>query len=332
MRKIITFIILFFLTSTFLMSQDIHFSMFYKTPLLLNPANTGNFNGNWRINSTYRKQGDFVLNPFSTNVIAFDIPIYYFKLISSIGFSAVNDRTADNTLSSNIFSIYTAHFIKISSKSYLHMGFGFGFADKSIAPNSLSFPNQFDNSSGIFNPNLDNVEILKNYHDWYLDLSWGLMFTRISEKLKSQIGIAMFHYNKPTLDFSSISHLSPKYQLHGYFEKTITKNLFIKPKFLFSYENNARELLVGNEFGLNFNNISFKTIYLGAFFRGGFVRNPDAFIINLGFDIKNFNINFSYDYSFISTNYAKDLTFEIAVLYILPHLQIDKRAIQCDIF
>ncbi len=316
----------------FVKAQDIHFSMFYKTPLLLNPANTGNFNGKWRINSSYRKQGDFISNPFSTNILSFDMPVYYFKRIGSIGFSIINDRTADNTLNSNIFSFSTAHFIKISDYSYLHMGFSFALANKIISPNSLSFPNQFDNSIGKFNPNLNNAENLKTYKASYIDLSWGFMWTKILPKLKFQLGIAMFHYNKPYITFALSSRLFPKYQFHAYFEKNITKKFFLKPKILYSYENHATELLIGNEFGMTFNNNSLKKLYTGIFFRGGFVRNPSATIFSIGFLIKNFNLNFSYDYSFLKKEFPKDATLEISIFYTMPHLQIEKRAIQCEIF
>jgi len=306
--------------------------MFYKTPLLLNPANTGNFDGNWRINSSYRKQGDFSTNPFSTNVLAFDMPLYIMKRIGSIGVSVINDRTADNTLSSNKISLYTAHFIKTSTNSYLHMGFGFSLANKNIAQNSLSFPNQFDNSTGTFNPNIDNGENLKTYNDWYIDLSWGIMWTKIKTNFKYQLGVAMFHYNRPYLNFAQISRINPKYQFHGYFEKNIKSNLFIKPKLLYSFQSNARELILGNELGIKFKNESFKQLYFGTFFRGGFVRNPDALIFNLGFLINNFNFNFSYDYSFITSQFPKDVTFELSIFFIMPNLQIDERAIQCEIF
>ena len=332
MNKFLKISILFLFSFVFAKSQDLHFSMFYKNPLLLNPANTGNFNGKWRLNTTYRKQGNSSTNPFSTNTLSFDMPIYYFNRIGSIGFSLISDRTADNTLCSNIFSFSTAHFIKISKNSYLHMGFGFSYANKIVDPNSLSFPNQFDNSTGKFNSNLDNRENMKSYKSSYIDLSWGLMWTRIKPKFKYQIGIAMFHYNKPYIIFSLSSRLFPKYQFHAYFEKNVTKTFFLKPKILYTYENHATELLIGNEFGMNFKTNSLKKMYLGVFFRGGFVRNPSASIFFVGFLIKNFNLNFSYDYSFIKNNYPKDMTFEISIFYTMPHLQIDKRAIQCEIF
>jgi hypothetical protein len=36
--------------------QDIHFSQYYASPLSLNPANTGNYDGDWRLMNSYRQQ------------------------------------------------------------------------------------------------------------------------------------------------------------------------------------------------------------------------------------------------------------------------------------
>ncbi|MFH1322164.1 MAG: type IX secretion system membrane protein PorP/SprF [Bacteroidota bacterium] len=37
-------------------SQDIHFSQFYQTPLIINPALTGSFNGQVRVLMNYKDQ------------------------------------------------------------------------------------------------------------------------------------------------------------------------------------------------------------------------------------------------------------------------------------
>ena len=46
--------------------QDIHFSQFYSSPLTLNPAYTGNYEGNWRVMSNYRTQWSAIAEPYKT--------------------------------------------------------------------------------------------------------------------------------------------------------------------------------------------------------------------------------------------------------------------------
>src|SRR3984885_3759927 len=41
-------------STAFSFSQDIHFTQFFSNPLILNPAQTGNFNGNYRVGFNFR--------------------------------------------------------------------------------------------------------------------------------------------------------------------------------------------------------------------------------------------------------------------------------------
>ncbi|MBN2893286.1 MAG: PorP/SprF family type IX secretion system membrane protein [Bacteroidales bacterium] len=336
MKKTVYILTIFFALSPLLMlSQDVHFSMFNKAPLLLNPANTGNFDGKWRISTNYRKQGDFVSNPYSTNMVSFDMPVFLFNRLGSFGITALNDRTADRTLNTSEILVTTAHFIRITKNSYLHMGFGFAVVNKSIAQNSLSFPNQFDNSIGVFNPNIENQENFDAYSKWYPDLSWGLMMTYSTSLLKYQFGISMKHYNCPKLEFISPDfRIMPKYQTHFYLEKNFESGFYIKPKLLYTYQTKASEMVFGTDIGIYTKNECFKNFYVGTYFRGGFKRNQDAAIINAGFFYKQFKFNMSYDYSvnaFNKDNFQNS-SYEVAIFYIFPRLEVEKRAIQCEIF
>ena len=47
-------------------AQDIHFSQFFETPLLRNPALAGIFSGDLRIQAVYRNQWNSVTVPYQT--------------------------------------------------------------------------------------------------------------------------------------------------------------------------------------------------------------------------------------------------------------------------
>ena len=61
-----------FFISTPLFSQDIHYSQFYNSPLNLNPANTGMFDGDFRFAANQRTQWRSVTVPFSTFSLSAD--------------------------------------------------------------------------------------------------------------------------------------------------------------------------------------------------------------------------------------------------------------------
>ena len=97
----------------------------------------------------------------------------------------------------------------------------------------------------------------------------------------------------------------------------------------------ASELLIGFDTGLLFpeNKIT-KSFYVGAFFRGGFMRNPDAFIFKTGFNYKNFDISLGYDLEVSGYNlfiYTKN-SFELSVSFRRPETNIKNKTIPCSIF
>ena len=53
-------------------AQDIHFSQFEYSPLNLNPANTGMFDGDQRITAVHRRQWASISAPYQTSGISYD--------------------------------------------------------------------------------------------------------------------------------------------------------------------------------------------------------------------------------------------------------------------
>ncbi|MEA3446080.1 MAG: type IX secretion system membrane protein PorP/SprF, partial [Bacteroidota bacterium] len=82
------FILIFFLLSGLNSNwaQDIHFSQFMSAPLMTNPANTGNFNGNYRLVNNFRSQWVSFADPgYNTVSLSFDQQLFSAKKNLSIG-------------------------------------------------------------------------------------------------------------------------------------------------------------------------------------------------------------------------------------------------------
>src|SRR3954466_6657585 len=76
-------------------AQDIHFSQVLETPLFLNPANTGFFNGYFRAIANYRNQWSAMGNPYQTIGISMDGGLFKSKrrkAFMGLGFTLFNDR------------------------------------------------------------------------------------------------------------------------------------------------------------------------------------------------------------------------------------------------
>ena len=82
-------------------AQDIHFTQIDASPLTINPAFTGSFNGGYRVNAIYRNQWASVTTPFVTYAGSFDAPLKRDLANAdylAAGVSLYNDRSGDGNL------------------------------------------------------------------------------------------------------------------------------------------------------------------------------------------------------------------------------------------
>lgn len=338
--KIIIFFCIAFAISFYrLNAQDIHFSQFLASPLTLNPAKTGDYDGNWRFMNNFRRQwGSFVSPPipYTTISVGIDKPFEIKRDILALGLIVINDESSDSKFTSNkIFGSIAYH--KKNNKSYLRFGLQGGYVIKNYLQNQLTFPNQFDNTTGYFNSAIGNNETNLGEQSSYMDLNGGVEWTRLGNKFQPEIGISFFHFISPDESFSGQPNKLPVRQvIYGKGKYLLSKKIFVQPSFLLMNQANASDALIGSHFGYNITTESplLKTIFTGIYFRDGVKRNPDSFIMLIGANIKNFEIGFSYDINVSelksATNYRGG--FEISIIYIAPKLRLNQISIPCDRF
>lgn len=330
------YIIIFLLSQFFLQAQSIHFSQMYSTDVLINPSNTGNFQGNWRINNIYREQGNNFTEPFRTTLIGFDKHFYAYGKQVSGGVYFINDLSAQNSLMVNKFYFTGAYHINISPKMILRFGMQAGIVQKSNSNNNLSLPEQFDMTLGQFNSGMPNSEIFAQDNTQYLDLGSGIIGQYTINETKYEIGIAAFQLNKPKELFMNTNVEIPiKTVFHGSVKKRWDGNLYWKPTFYYTWVNNASELIIGSQACYGFNNLPKKSeFYIAFYLRGGIKRNADAAIIAMGYKHLNWNFCFSYDYDIsglhVMTSHSN--AFEVSVIYIRPETFIKQKTVPCTVF
>src|SRR6201992_3436683 len=100
-----------------LQAQDPGFSQFFASPLTLNPALTGKFNGVLRVAGNYRNQWPSINNAFITSTVSVDAPILTNKLPVNdtwgIGIMGMTDKTASGILNDNYIGISTAYHLAL---------------------------------------------------------------------------------------------------------------------------------------------------------------------------------------------------------------------------
>src|SRR3954470_16252838 len=104
MRKYFVFIFALMLTGV-VKAQDPHFSQFFASPLTLNPAFTGKFNGSWRLAANHRDQWPSIPKAYVTTTASFDMAILKGHIaegdVFGIGLSGVSDASANSALKLN---------------------------------------------------------------------------------------------------------------------------------------------------------------------------------------------------------------------------------------
>ena len=335
-KTIACFLLLMFYAAGVLNGQDIHFSNYYMSPLSLNPANTGNYKGNWRAMGNYRQQGEKMANSYTTATLAYDRPVYIRSEKASIGLIYIYDNSANNTLLVNKIYFSMGYLLRIAEKSYLHIGLQGGLVHKKFSHNQLTFPNQFDRNTGYFNPDISSQEYFEDQSLSYIDLNWGLIWSRKGPVLSTELGVAMFHYNLPEEVFiGRTNSLEARYQIHGVAKKKLLSNYYMKPQALYTFHSKSNEFLAGTDIGVKLaEQYAFHDFYVGAHYRGGFNRNSDALIFKLGFKYTDFDIALAYDLE-ISGQKVSNFTsnaFEISLIFTRPETKVFERTIPCDIF
>ncbi len=306
-------------------SQDIHFSQFNATPLNLNPALTGLFDGDYRFVLNRRNQWASITVPYNTYSGSFDmvLPTKDWKIknlpegIWGAGIVINNDKAGDSQLGLLEAKVSLSYTRKISKDSSMFLTFAIqpGISNKSFNYNNLQFDEQWDGDS--FDPNRFSGEVFQRTSFTYLDLGFG---TRWHYRLKARnnvnIGLSYTHFNKATETFlsNSSSQLSPKFAFHADGQFMVTDEVDLVPSWLYQRQNTFSEAIIGASGKYIINpedNINF---YLGVF-----VRFQDAVIPMVSMDYRDFKAGLSYD---VNTSQLKTASnghggFELSVSYVM---------------
>jgi type IX secretion system PorP/SprF family membrane protein len=293
--------------STFTINaQDIHFSQFYSSPLTLNPALTGNFNGFYRITGIYRNQFPGLTQnrpAFSTPSVGVDFSLLREKLKTGalgVGLVFFNDQQNGKTFNQNQILGSVAFNKSFGSKSQFQLGLGFqgGIALTTMDFSKFQFNDGF-NADGSY----DNTYNAETYNEG--SRLKGVFNAGIFTKLEFIQGMRFYtgfgfnnatRYKQNFLANSTAEFRLPfRYTLHGGFEFDIKDKLVLIPGFLFQSQAKAHESNFGLTAGIHVVKDPAKraTLFLGLWNR---VNTKNYTIIpKVGFEYKGFRAGFAYD-------------------------------------
>ncbi len=303
-------------------AQDIHFSMFYASPLNLNPALTGVNDCSYRAAGIYRNQWRSVSAPYTTYSASFDMKLLQAKLpndIFGVGAMFVGDKSGDGklTMNSGMLSLAFHKGLDKGHRHFLGLGIQLGYTQKSLKWQQLAFPEQFDNTTQDFNLSQSNGESFSKPKG-YFDMQAGFLHqSSFNDIIGMMTGLTVYHLVMPKESFIGDKkyRLPMRFTVHEGLRIRAVKNFYITPNFIFQYQNKAMEINFGTAFEYHLQVPKTEVVpSIGAWYR---VTGNDAAIINVGLQAFNTRLLFAYDInvSTLKTATANRGGFELAIIY-----------------
>ena len=279
-------------------AQDLHFSQFFNSPLSTNPANTGFIpDADYRIGAHVRTQfSNIMVLPYKTISVFGDAQLFRDKFENGwlgLGFLLLADEAGEGILKSTKVYGSIAYHQMLGNSSLLSAGFNLGWANKSIKPNNLKFPDQFNGY--FFDITLPTSVTFANTQVNYFDLQAGINYAYFpKEDVYINAGYSIHHVNMPKESFFSDPTTNNTIPIrHIGFANAmlkLNKSLILQPSIYYSNQASASQVVLGLSSRINLISGGETQLISGVYY-----RNKEAIIPLLGFEIKSIQFNFSYD-------------------------------------
>ncbi|GAB1396264.1 hypothetical protein MASR1M65_10410 [Saprospiraceae bacterium] len=313
--------------------QDPRFSQFYTTPQLINPALTGVFDGEYRINVNYRNQWNSILNKSAFTSYAAGGEYRYNVADEDYvggGLQFLKQNSGVGDLS-RLQTHLNASYIKQLGSNYrgpdyyLAAGLQLGFGQLSTNWNKYWFSRQYDPNSQSVNTNINSGESGADRSGLFLDLGAGLLWYAVfDERTSIYVGGSLGHLNKPDIALydDSKESMYNKFTAHAGGEFLITPYFSLLPAAYFITQGPTRELVAGSN--IRYSNGDWREFSIRA---GGFARinnrlnsfnNFESTVVNLSFEFDRWMMGLSYDINFSDLQAVTNSrgAFELSLTYI----------------
>ena len=309
------------IVSFFVNAQDPHFSQFFSSPLTLNPAFTGKFDGTVRIAGNYRNQWPAFSNVYTTSTLSVDFDILKNKLPDydrwGLGIIALTDKAGGGVLTSNYIGLSTSYHKALDEDGFKQIGIGFQgtYGQKRLDNSKLYFEDMLTPYG--FTGVTQEVFNTQNLNVNYLDVNAGLLFSASTDETNNfYIGASMYHINRPHQSFLGADwNIATRTTISagGYFP--VSDILTLHTSGIFQYQAAATETVIGGALAAPIDSKSEdpSNVYAGLWYRFG-----DALIPYVGLEFSGMRIGASYDVNVSSLKAASQSRggMEISLIYV----------------
>jgi type IX secretion system PorP/SprF family membrane protein len=302
-KQMVIYMVLMCIISDNCFAQDPHFSQFFVSPLSLNPALTGHFDGTLRAAGNYRNQWANINKAFVTSTASVDAAMLKEKLPEGdawgIGFLGMNDISGGGVLKRNIFSLSTAYHKSLDDNGYHSIGLGFqaSYSQMRVDLSKALFSDMLT-ANGFTNASIDPVTNNFVPSVNYLDVGAGALYQGTTNGNNSfYVGASLYHFNQPKESFLDQTYkLNRRLSVHGSGFFPLSDQLAIHANTLYQLQGASKELVAGAALGYTLYNTGSKytAVYAGLWSRFANVVS-DAVVPYLGLEYNSFRLGISYD-------------------------------------
>ena len=336
MRKFL-FSALFVTALSALKAQDPNFSQFFASPLTLNPALTGKFDGMFRVAGNYRNQWPTINNAFTTATVSLDASILRGMIPDydqfGVGIMAFTDKSGNGVLQNNFLALSTAYHKALDENGFHQIGLGFQgtYVNKRLDITGLKFESMLraDGFTGLLDESFSSDQIKLSY----FDMNLGVLYNGTSDGANNfYLGASMYHVNRPKETFKQGNYLlEPRLTLQAGAMVPVGEYNAFHFSANHSRQANATNTVVGGAYMINvaqdLNAPS--NLYLGSWYRFG-----DAIIPYVGLEFGEFQLGATYDVNTSSLKPASNMRggAEISLIYIKKYSDPNVKKLNCPKF
>lgn len=261
-------------------AQDHVYSQFYNAPLYLNPALTGQFEGDFRMNMIYRNQWSGLSGDLSYLSASADLNIPHFGGGVGLQFTRSSEGIAylrkNNIAATYSYSVGGDDFVT-------SFGIHAGFTNRHIDLDKLVFADQIDASTGFIPGSSTSAQLPDISNRFYFDAGTGvnMVFRNF------MAGASIYHINKPDESFTEVQSKLPM-RIVGYASLKVSllsqysyyedDGMYVIPSVVYYQQGASQAFSVGAQ-------LKYRSVNMGLWYRTSAQNTPDALVVSFIFDI-----------------------------------------------
>jgi type IX secretion system PorP/SprF family membrane protein len=303
-------------------AQDPSFSQFFSSPLTLNPALTGNFNGTMRAVSNIRSQNADYNNAYNTKTVSVDFNLMTNKIKSidrlSMGVLLLSDQTGNKIITHNNIGISLSYMKGLDNeqKRSITIGFQGNYSNRRFNSANAQFEDQLTPSG--FTIASTDLLLNNNLSLSSLDINTGLLYQYApTSEHHYYIGAAVFNLLQSQKGFGNSTSIAPlRKTIHGGMMSPIGYAGTFHASFHLQEQKGFAQLLIGTAYSYYIKDAlrSYVELYAGAWY-----RTDQSIIPYIGIEWNYFRLGYTNDISFSNRITAGQLRHsnEISLYYTL---------------